>query len=58
MKKMPEDKAKHKRASLQLQRLARMIDVVYAIIIWRFFILLPRPTSDQFDWEHFGKFHG
>ncbi len=56
MKKKPEDKAKHKRASLQLQRLARMIDVVYAIIIWRFFILLPRPTSDQFKWEHIGTF--
>ena len=56
MKKNPEDKAKHKRASLQLQRLARMIDVVYAIIIWRFFILLPRPTPEQFNWEHIGAF--
>jgi hypothetical protein len=48
MKENENDKAKHRRASLQLQRLARMIDVVYAIIIWRFFILLPRPTSEQY----------
>jgi len=45
MKEKAEDKAKLKRESLQLQRLARMIDVVYAIIIWRFFMLLPRPKD-------------
>ena len=51
-----EDKARHKRESLQLQRLARMIDVVYAIIIWRVFTLLPRPTAEQLSWEHIGAF--
>jgi len=56
MQKNEEDKAKHRRASLQLQRLARMIDVVYAILIWRSFMLLPRPTTEQLNWEHIGAF--
>jgi uncharacterized membrane protein len=56
MKDKAEDKAKHRRESLQLQRLARMVDVVYAIIIWRAFTLLPRPTSEQLSWEHIGAF--
>ena len=52
----PEDKARLRRESLQLRRLARMVDVVYAIIIWRIFILLPRPTAEQLSWEHIGGF--
>lgn len=56
MKEKARDKARHQRASLQLQRLARMVDVVYAIILWRLFILLPRPTSEQFSCEHIGPF--
>ena len=56
MKDKAEDKAKFRRESLQLQRLARMVDVVYAIIIWRAFTLLPRPTAEQLSWEHIGSF--
>ena len=56
MKDKAEDKTKFKRESLQLQRLARMVDVVYAIIIWRAFTLLPRPTAEQLSWEHIGAF--
>ena len=56
MQKKAEDKAKHRRESLQLQRLARMIDVVYALIIWRFFMILPRPTAEQLSWDHIGAF--
>ena len=56
MQDKPEDKAKFKREYLQLHRLERMVDVVYAIIIWRAFILLPRPTAEQFSWEHIGAF--
>ncbi len=56
MKDEAEDKAKFRRESLQLQRLARMVDVVYAIIIWRAFTLLPRPTAEQLSWEHIGAF--
>jgi hypothetical protein len=33
-----------------------MIDVVYAIIIWRAFMLLPRPEAEQLNWEHIGAF--
>jgi uncharacterized membrane protein len=58
MKDEAEDKAKFRRESLQLQRLARMIDVVYAIVIWRIFILLPSPTAEQLRWEHIGTFLG
>ena len=52
----PEDKTRLRRESLQLRRLARMIDVVYAILIWRFFMLLPQPTAEQLSWEHIGSF--
>lgn len=51
-----EDKARPRRESLQLKRLARMIDVVYAIVIWRIFILLPSPTAEQLSWAHIGSF--
>jgi len=56
MQDKPEDKAKRKRENLQLHRLERMVDVVYAIIIWRAFILLPRPTAEQLSWDHIGAF--
>jgi uncharacterized membrane protein len=35
-----------------------MVDVVYAIVIWRIFILLPSPTAEQLGWEHIGTFLG
>jgi len=56
MQDKPEDKSKLRRESLQLQRLARMVDVVYAIVIWRAFMLLPKPTAEQLSWEHVGAF--
>jgi uncharacterized membrane protein len=33
-----------------------MVDVVYAIIIWRCFMLLPRPTAEQWSGENIGAF--
>jgi uncharacterized membrane protein len=54
----PEDKTRYRRESLQLQRLARIVDVVYAIVIWRTFMLLPKPTAEQLSWEHVGAFIG
>jgi uncharacterized membrane protein len=33
-----------------------MVDVVYAIIIWRAITLLPRPAPEQLSLEHFGTF--
>jgi uncharacterized membrane protein len=56
MKDKVEDKTKFARDSLQLRRLSRMVDVVYAIIIWRAFMLVPRPTAEQFSLEHVGTF--
>ena len=53
-----EDKARHKRETIQLQRLTWIIDVIYAIVIWRIFILLPAPTAEQLTWEHIGPFLG
>lgn len=56
MRDKVEDNARQKRTVLQIIRLERMIDVVYAIIIWRCFMLLPRPTSEQLNWELIGTF--
>jgi uncharacterized membrane protein len=58
MQTKAEDKAKHKREFIQLQRLTRIIDVVYAIVIWRIFVLLPSPTAEQLTWAHIGAFLG
>jgi hypothetical protein len=41
MQDKTEDQAKFRRASLQLQRLARMVDVVYAIITLPFAFVGP-----------------
>jgi len=40
-----------KRKVLQLTRLERIMDVVFAIVIWRTFILLPRPEESVAKWE-------
>ena len=34
---------------LQLKRLETLFDVVYGIIIWRLFMLLPRPADEDFE---------
>jgi uncharacterized membrane protein len=50
------DKAKQKRETLQLIRLERMFDVIFAIIIWRCFMLLPRPTAEVLSGDRIGDF--
>lgn len=35
----------------QLYRLERLMDVVFAIVLWRVFILLPRPETDSLSWD-------
>lgn len=43
---------KKKRSSLELSRLKMVMDVVYGIVIWRLFLLLPRPQEeDAGRWE-------
>lgn len=41
---------KIERAARQLYRLENLIDVIYAITIWRLFMLLPRP-KENFEWQ-------
>ena len=56
MQNKAEDKARQKREILQMHRLARMADIIYAIIIWRGFMLLPRPTAEQWNWDFISAF--
>ena len=50
------DRTRKKHAFQQLHRLERLADVVYALIIWRCFMLLPRPTAEQWSGENIGVF--
>jgi uncharacterized membrane protein len=34
----------------QLRRLERLMDVVFALVIWRIFLTLPRPAEDGAQW--------
>ncbi len=56
MQDKAEDKARQKREILQMSRLERLADVVYAIIIWRYFMLLPRPAAEQWSWKLISAF--
>ena len=40
----------NKRQRLQLVRLRRLIDVVFALVIWRAYRLLPKPGEGEWDW--------
>lgn len=43
---------KKKRTSLELSRLKMLMDVVYGLVIWRLFLLLPRPLEENAgQWE-------
>ena len=39
----------------QLLRLEHLTDVVYALVIWRIFMLLPRPNLDNPEWDTVGE---
>ena len=39
-----------RRSTLQLRRLERLMDVVFALILWRIFMLLPRPDGETAQW--------
>jgi len=48
---MPDaGKISKKKEVLQLTRLERLMDVVFALVIWRLFMLLPRPTDNE-EWQ-------
>jgi len=56
MKETVEGLAKLERESRQLRRLEVLIDVIFAIVIWRIFILIPRPGTSNWHWDAIGPF--
>jgi uncharacterized membrane protein len=40
-----------RRGVRELRRLERLMDVVFALAIWRIFTILPRPDPDQPEWD-------
>jgi len=53
--KPPDNTLDHRRA-VQLQRLERLTDVVYGIVLWRAFMLFPRPDTTNISLEAFRVF--
>lgn len=51
-----EGDPKAKKSILQLSRLETLSDVVYALVLWRLFTLLPTPTQDDWTREAIGEF--
>ena len=45
-----------RRGALVLTRLERLSDVVYGIIIWQLFMLIPTPDSVGKDWDSLGAY--
>ena len=56
MQEKAEERGQVRRETLQLVRLERLVDVVFAIIVWRAITFLPTPTDKQFSWEQIGPF--
>ena len=42
--------------TLQLSRLERLADVIYAIVLWRLFVLIPKPVSADGVWHTFSEY--
>lgn len=51
-----EGGAKAKKAILQLNRLETLSDVLYALVLWRLFTLLPAPAQEGFGRDTIGGF--
>jgi uncharacterized membrane protein len=51
LKEAVKNLAKMERESRQLRRLETLIDVVFAIVIWRAFMLIPRPGEGGWNWD-------
>jgi uncharacterized membrane protein len=49
-------KAQRTRETRQLRRLEILMDVVFGVVIWRFFFLLPRPSKGALDWDSMSMF--
>lgn len=44
--------------TLQLSRLERLADVVYAIVLWRLFVMIPTPVSAEGSWHSVSEYMG
>lgn len=51
-----ENEAKKIQGQRQLRRLVVLMDVVFALVIFQIFLLLPRPTPDQLSLKTLGAF--
>lgn len=45
-----------RRGELQLNRLERLSDIVYGIIVWQLFMLIPTPDSVGREWADLGEY--
>ena len=51
-----ENQSELARQAHQLGRLEVLMDVVYAVVLWRIFMLLPRPTDGDWNWDSMSSF--
>jgi uncharacterized membrane protein len=42
--------------TLQLSRLERLADVIYALVLWRLFTMIPKPVSAEGAWHTFSEY--
>jgi uncharacterized membrane protein len=42
-------------SKIQLLRLERLMDIIFALVIWRIFTILPRPDLDNPEWDSVGE---
>ena len=48
--------AENRLRTLQLTRLERFTDVVYAIVLWRLFAMIPQPGRSDWSWDNISEF--
>ena len=51
-----KETALREREKRQLRRLEVFVDVVFAVVLWRFFTFLPKPNEGNLDWGTIGAF--
>jgi uncharacterized membrane protein len=53
---MGDERAEHEQGARQVRRLERITDVVYALVLWRLFVLIPKPGDAGWHWDTIGAF--
>lgn len=56
MEKDTDKEMLKKQQKVQLKRLRRLIDVVFALVIWRIFTLIPKPEDTEWHWDEIAPF--